>query len=51
MEVIWEEYFILLHASKNVYLTKSFDIHFMKVNSCVKKKKLFKALDGFSDIS
>ena len=51
MEVIWEEYFIFLHASKKVYLAKSFDIHFMKVNSCVKKKKLFKVLDGFSDIS
>ena len=50
MEVIWEEYFIFLHASKKVYLAKSFDIHFMKVNSCVKKKKLFKVLDGFSDI-
>ena len=51
MEVIWEEYYIFLHASKEVYLAKSFDIHFMKVNSRVKKKKLFKVLDGFSGIS
>ena len=42
MEVIWEEYFIFLHASKKVYLAKSFDIHFMKVNSCVKKKEIIK---------